>query len=90
MDNSKNKTSYSPTSQTPYEKPAELTKWETFKHVLWDPETRQFLGRTAKSWELELPVTGKQDKMKVDTLAHAPFDADRLQILALIKRIACL
>ncbi|XP_060518779.1 sodium/potassium-transporting ATPase subunit beta-2 [Cylas formicarius] len=33
-----------------YTKPPELGKWESFRIFLWNPDTSQFLGRTASSW----------------------------------------
>ncbi|XP_075212360.1 sodium/potassium-transporting ATPase subunit beta-2-like [Lycorma delicatula] len=34
-----------------YAKPQDdRTRWEKIKHGIWNPETHQFLGRTAKSW----------------------------------------
>lgn len=30
--------------------PDNRSKWEKVKTAIWDPETRQFLGRTSKSW----------------------------------------
>ncbi|XP_049802464.1 sodium/potassium-transporting ATPase subunit beta-2-like [Schistocerca nitens] len=34
----------------PYMRPSALGKWESFKLEIWNPSTKQFLGRTAKSW----------------------------------------
>ncbi|KAF2905834.1 hypothetical protein ILUMI_00340 [Ignelater luminosus] len=31
-------------------KPSQKTTWEAIKTGIWDPSTKQFLGRTAKSW----------------------------------------
>jgi len=34
----------------PYRKPEELGWIESWKKEMWNPETRQVLGRTGKSW----------------------------------------
>jgi hypothetical protein len=34
----------------PYKKPEELGLVESWKKELWNPKTRQVLGRTGKSW----------------------------------------
>lgn len=34
----------------PYERPPDLTKWESFKLMLWNPKEKAVLGRSAKSW----------------------------------------
>ena len=31
-------------------KPEERHGWEAFSHFVWNPDTKQFLGRTGMSW----------------------------------------
>ncbi|XP_063244558.1 sodium/potassium-transporting ATPase subunit beta-2-like [Bacillus rossius redtenbacheri] len=45
-ENSTNKTSYA----FPPEKPEPIGKWAKIRRAIWNPESKQFLGRTGKSW----------------------------------------
>ncbi|KAJ4443645.1 hypothetical protein ANN_05319 [Periplaneta americana] len=51
----------SSTYEFPYVKPERLRWSENVRKEIWNAETHEFLGRTAKSWEEPIPPIAKVD-----------------------------